>query len=340
MSDNSSGVWVVAEQRGNQLATVSLELLTVGRTIADNLKQELSVILIGPELGDTIRLLEEYGPDKIILISGEQTQQYLTEIHSDSIASLVQKNRPSVILFPATYDGRDTAARLAAKLQVGLAADCTEVRVDETGFVQVRPAFGGNLMATIHQPITRPQLATLRPHVIKPVKPTKKITPKVERVMAVPPSSYYQKTVLKTVREVADESGNLDEAEVVIGVGRGLGSKDKLTMVTQLARLMDAAVGGSRGVVDLGWLPHNQQIGLTGRVISPKLYVALGVSGAVQHLVGVRTAKEIAAINIDPEAPIFKVATFGIVGDMFKIVPLLIRELESKTSIEASAQTK
>ena len=341
MSDVSSGVWVVGEQRGTQLATVTLELLTVGRSIADSLKQELSVILIGPELSDTVRLLEEYGPDNIVLVTGEGTQHYLTEIHSDSIASLVEKKRPSVILFPATYDGRDTAARLAAKLQVGLAADCTEVHVDETGrFVQVRPAFGGNLMATINQPTARPQLATLRPHIIKPAKPTKRITPRIERIPAVPLSSRYQKTVLETVRDVADESGNLDEAEVVIGVGRGLGTKDKLSMVNQLARLMDAAVGGSRGVVDAGWLPHNQQIGLTGRVISPKLYLALGVSGAVQHLVGVRTAKEIVAVNIDPEAPIFKVATFGIVGDMFKVVPLLIKELESRTSMEASVQTK
>jgi electron transfer flavoprotein alpha subunit len=233
------------------------------------------------------------------------------------------------------------AARLAAKFKVGLAEDCTEVRVDEEGrFVQVRPAFGGNPMATIHQPSARPQIATLRPHIVKPAKPTKKTTPRVVRIAAVPPSNLYEKAVLKTVREVADESGNLDEAEVVIGVGRGLGGKDKLTMVNQLARLMDAAVGGSRGCVDAGCLPHNQQIGLTGRVISPKLYMVLGVSGAVQHLVGVRTAKEIAAVNIDPEAPIFKVATFGIVGDMFKVVPLLIKELESKSSIAASAQTR
>ena len=331
MNADANGVWVVGEQRGSQLATVTLELLTAGRIIADDLKQELSVILIGTESSDTVRVLEEYGPDRIVLITGEATQHYITEVHSDSIASVVEKSRPAVILFPATYDGRDTAARLAAKLQVGLAADCTEVRVDETGrFVQVRPAFGGNLMATIHQPTARPQLATIRPHIVRPTKPTKKTTPKVERISATPISNLYQKTVLKTVREVADESGNLDEAEVVIGVGRGLGGKDKLTMVNELARLMDAAVGGSRGVVDAGWLPHNQQIGLTGRVISPKLYMALGVSGAVQHLVGCRTAREIVAINIDPEAPIFKVATYGIVGDLFSILPTLIMELESQ----------
>jgi len=339
MSAESRGVWVVGEQKGTQLATVTLELLTVGRKIADDLSQELSVILIGPESSDNLRLLEEYGPDRIVLVTGGATEHYLTEIHSDSIASLVEKNRPSAILFPATYDGRDTAARLAARLQVGLAADCTEVRVDETGrFVQVRPAFGGNLMATIHQPTARPQLATLRPHIVKPAKPAKKTAPKVERVAAVPLSNRFQKVVMKSVREVADESGNLDEAEVVIGVGRGLGGKEKLNMVNHLARLMDAAVGGSRGVVDAGWLPHNQQIGLTGRVISPKLYMALGVSGAVQHLVGVRTAKEIVAINIDPDAPIFKVATFGIVGDMFKVVPLLISELESKSTAAANVQ--
>ena len=235
------------------------------------------------------------------------------------------------MLFPATYDGRDLAARLAAKLGVGLAADCTEVSVDdEKRFVQVRPAFGGNLMAVIHQPVAKPQLATLRPHITKPAKAKMKTTPVVEHASLVGLPRNFDKKVLDTVREVAEEAGNLDEAEVVIGIGRGLGSLDNLKTVNRLAVLLNAAVGGSRGVVDAGWLPHSQQIGLTGRVISPKMYMALGISGAVQHLVGVRTAKEIVAINIDPEAPIFKVATYGIVGDLFSILPTLIKELESK----------
>ena len=327
----ANGVWVVGEQKDGQLAAVTLELLTTGRWIADSLKQQLTLVMVGNGLDPMARTLEEYGPNKIIFISGEGANQFIPEVYSESIAALVKKAPPSVILFPATYDGRDLAGRLAARLEVGLAADCTEVSVDDEGrFVQVRPAFGGNLMAVIHQPTAKPQLATLRPHITKPAKTTTKVKFEVEHANLAGLPRTFDKKVLETVREVAEEAGNLDEAEVVIGVGRGLGNLDNLKTVNRLAVLLNAAVGGSRGVVDAGWLPHSQQIGLTGRVISPKMYMALGISGAVQHLVGVRTAKEIVAINIDPEAPIFKVATYGIVGDLFSILPTLIMELESQ----------
>jgi len=333
----ASGVWVVGEQKDGQMAAVTLELLTTGRWVADSLKQSLTLVMVGNDLDPMIDTFEEYGPDRIILISGQGANQFIPEVYSESIAAVATKTPPSVMLFPATYDGRDLAARLAAKLGVGLAADCTEVSVDDEGrFVQVRPAFGGNLMAVIHQPVARPQLATLRPHITKPTKAKTRITPVIERASMVGLPAHFDKKVLKTVREVAEESGNLDEAEVVIGVGRGLGNLENLRTINRLAVLLNAAVGGSRGVVDAGWLPHSQQIGLTGRVISPKMYMALGISGAVQHLVGVRTAKEIVAINIDPEAPIFKVATYGIVGDLFSVLPTLITELESQAEAKAT----
>jgi len=328
---NANGVWVVGEQKDGQMAAVTLELLTTGRWIADSLKQQLTLVMIGNDLDPMIPTLEEYGPNRIILVSGEGANQFIPEVYSESIAALVTTSPPSVILFPATYDGRDLAGRLAARLGVGLAADCTEVSVDDEGrFVQVRPAFGGNLMAVIHQPTAKPQLATLRPHITKPAKTSRKVTAVVEYAPLAGLPKNFDKKILEAVREVAEEAGNLDEAEVVIGVGRGLGSLDNMKTVNRLAILLNAAVGGSRGVVDAGWLPHSQQIGLTGRVISPKMYMALGISGAVQHLVGVRTAKEIVAINIDPEAPIFKVATYGIVGDLFSILPTVIKELESR----------
>jgi len=331
-----NGVWVVGEQKDGQMAAVTLELLTTGRWVADSLKQQLTVVMVGNDLDSMVETLEEYGPDRIILISGEGANQFIPEVYSESIAALATRTRPSVMLFPATYDGRDLAARLAAKLGVGLAADCTEVSVDDEGrFVQVRPAFGGNLMAVIHQPSAKPQLATLRPHITKPSKAKTKTSPLVEHAKMVGLPKHFDKKILETIREVAEESGNLDEAEVVIGIGRGLGSPENLKIVNNLAVLLKAAVGGSRGVVDAGWLPHSQQIGLTGRVISPKMYMALGISGAVQHLVGVRTAKEIVAINIDPEAPIFKVATYGIVGDLFSVLPTLIRELQSQREAKA-----
>ncbi|MGD0423716.1 MAG: electron transfer flavoprotein subunit alpha/FixB family protein [Candidatus Bathyarchaeia archaeon] len=337
----ASGVWVVGEQKDGQMAAVTLELLTTGRWVADSLKQQLTVVMVGNDLDSMVGTLEEYGPDRIILISGQGANQFIPEVYSESIAVVAAKTQPSVMLFPATYDGRDLAARLAAKLGVGLAADCTDVSVDDEGrFVQVRPAFGGNLMAVIHQPVARPQLATLRPHITKPAKAKTKTTPVIEHANLVGLPKNFDKKVLKTVREVAEESGNLDEAEVVIGIGRGLGSVENIKTINRLAVLLKAAVGGSRGVVDAGWLPHSQQIGLTGRVISPKMYMALGISGAVQHLVGVRTAKEIVAINIDPEAPIFKVATYGIVGDLFSVLPTLIRELESQAEVKAAQQAR
>jgi len=337
----ASGVWVVGEQKDGQMAAVTLELLTTGRWVADSLKQQLTVVMVGNDLDSMVGTLEEYGPDRIILISGQGANQFIPEVYSESIAAVAAKTQPSVMLFPATYDGRDLAARLAAKLGVGLAADCTEVSVDDEGrFVQVRPAFGGNLMAVIHQPVARPQLATLRPHITKPAKAKTKTTPVIEHANLVGLPKNFDKKVLKTVREVAEESGNLDEAEVVIGIGRGLGSVENIKTINRLAVLLKAAVGGSRGVVDAGWLPHSQQIGLTGRVISPKMYMALGISGAVQHLVGVRTAKQIVAINIDPEAPIFKVATYGIVGDLLSILPTLITELESQAEVKAAQQAR
>ncbi len=328
---SANGIWVVGEQKEGQLAAVTLELLTTGRWVADSLKQQLTLVMVGKNLDSMVGTLEEYGPDRIILISGEGADQFIPEAYSESIAAVAKKAPPSVMLFPATYDGRDLAARLAAKLEVGLAADCTEVSVDDEGrFVQVRPAFGGNLMAVIHQPLARPQLATLRPHITKPAKMKAKTAPVIEHASMIRMPEVFDKKVLDTVREVAEESGNLDEAEVVIGIGRGLGGTENLKIVNKLAVLLKAAIGGSRGVVDAGWLPHSQQIGLTGRVISPKMYMALGISGAVQHLVGVRTAKEIVAINIDPEAPIFKVATYGIVGDLFSVLPTLIGALEAQ----------
>jgi electron transfer flavoprotein alpha subunit len=337
----ASGVWVVGEQKDGQMAAVTLELLTTGRWVADSLKQQLTVVMVGNDLDSMVGTLEEYGPDRIILISGQGANQFIPEVYSESIAAVAAKTQPSVMLFPATYDGRDLAARLAAKLGVGLAADCTEVSVDDEGrFVQVRPAFGGNLMAVIHQPVARPQLATLRPHITKPTKAKTKTTPVIEHANLVGLPKNFDKKVLKTVREVAEESGNLDEAEVVIGIGRGLGSVENIKTINRLAVLLKAAVGGSRGVVDAGWLPHSQQIGLTGRVISPKMYMALGISGAVQHLVGVRTAKQIVAINIDPEAPIFKVATYGIVGDLLSVLPTLITELESQAEVKAAQQAR
>lgn len=329
VDENSTGIWVIGEEKEGKLAPVTLELLTIGRQLADSLRQELVVVIIGHQLEHMSRLLVDYGPDKILLVAGEETRYFIPETYSEVLSALVEQRKPFAILFPATYDGRDVAARLAAKLGVGLAADCTDLKIDEAGrFVQVRPAFGGNLMAVIHQPTARPQLATLRPRMVKPNKSGRKVSPSVEYIKPRISAKPFTKSLLRTVREVAEESGNLDEAEVVIGVGRGIGSSENMRIVNHLATLLKAAIGGSRGVVDAGWLPHTQQIGLTGRVISPKMYLALGISGAVQHLVGVRTAKEIIAINKDPEAPIFKVATFGIVADMFSVIPLLAKELE------------
>jgi len=323
------GIWVFAEKHGNHLRNVTLELLSEGRKLADKLGEPLAALLLGRNVTDFIKTLSAYGADKIYVTEHEVLERYNSDGYADVLTGLIAKHKPSVVLFGATINGRDLAPRIAARLRIGLTADCTGLEIDEEGrLVQIRPAFGGNIMASILSH-TRPQMATVRPNVMKMGEPdwTRKV--EIERINVMIDPKARRIRVVDIVKEVADRAVNIEEADIIVSGGRGLGSPENLKLMIELAEALGGAVGASRPIVDSGWLPHHQQVGQTGKTVSPKLYVAVGISGAIQHLVGMQTSDIIIAINKDSEAPIFKVATMGVVGDLFKIVPALIEELRN-----------
>ncbi|MFW9944337.1 MAG: electron transfer flavoprotein subunit alpha/FixB family protein, partial [Candidatus Sifarchaeia archaeon] len=237
--------------------------------------------------------------------------------------------KPAIVLYGATSNGRDLAPRVAARMALGLTADCTGLDIDdERQLVQTRPAFGGNIMAEILCPYTRPQMATVRPNVFKPSEPDTSRTGEIEKVEIKIGANQVRTRVMDSVKEVVEGMKSVEEADVVVCSGRGIKDPSNLDLPKELAGLLDAAVGGSRPIVDLGWLPPTQQVGQSGRTISPRLYFALGISGAIQHCAGMSSSDIIVAVNKDPDAPIFEIADFGIVGDLFEIVPAVIDEIK------------
>ena len=327
------GVWVVAEQREGELSPVTLELLGAGRRLADELQVELAVVVPGDATEELGRHVAEYPLDKVYLLESPVLRDYSTLLYTQAIVDLARQERPEIILVGATAQGRDLAPRMAIRLESGLTADCTGLAVDQNtrNLVQTRPAFGGNVMATIICPYHRPQIATVRPKVMKKLEPGGRR--EVEVVRRRPELSPEGRLVqiLSTVRE--DGGGvDLQEAEIIVSGGRGLGKPEHFELIRRLADALGGAVGASRSVVDAGWIPSYHQVGQTGKTVQPKLYVACGISGAIQHQVGMRTSDIIVAVNKDPEAPIFNIATFGVVEDLHQFIPRLIERLEQARS--------
>jgi electron transfer flavoprotein alpha subunit/NAD-dependent dihydropyrimidine dehydrogenase PreA subunit len=321
------GVWVFVEKHGDQLRNVTLELLSEGRKLANKLSEPLAALLLGHNVTDFIEPLSAYGADKIYVAEHEVLERYNSDGYANVLTGIIAKCKPAVVLFGATINGRDLAPRIAARLRIGLTADCTGLEIDEEGrLIQTRPAYGGNIMASILSR-TRPQMATVRPNVMKMSEPDWTKRAEIERINVTIDPKAIRTRVVDIVKEVADKAVNIEEADIIVSGGRGLGSPENFRLMRELAEALGGAVGASRPIVDSGWLPHHQQVGQTGKTVSPKLYVAVGISGAIQHLIGMQTSDTIIAINKDPEAPIFKVATLGVVGDLFKIVPVLIEEL-------------
>ncbi len=328
-TSNYRGVWVFIEQYKGRIKPVSLELLGKAEDLAHKLNQELVAVLVGDQVSHLVKKLIPYEVHKIYLVENEVLKRYTTDAYTQILVSLISQYKPNMLLIGATNTGRDLAPRVAARLRVGLTADCTDLDITEEGYLlQTRPAFGGNIMAQILCKYTRPQMATVRPNVFKKSQfNSNSSSPEVIKVEArLNPLSIRTK-ILEVVKEVS-EVANLEEADIIVSAGRGLGSPDNLYLVKDLAKILGAAVGGSRAIVDAGWLPHHQQVGQSGKTVAPELYIACGISGAIQHLVGMQTSKRIIAVNKDPEASIFKVATLGIVGDLFKVIPLLIEGLK------------
>jgi electron transfer flavoprotein alpha subunit len=324
------GVWVFAEQRRGVLAPVTAELLGEARRLAATLSVKVAAVLLGDGVGHLSQALLTAGADKVYVAEHPLLADFLEETYAAALTELAQKYQPEIILAGATYLGRSFIPRVAAALETGLTADCTGFAIDPEKrlLLQTRPAFGGNIMATIITPRTYPQMATARPGVFKPAPPAASATAEVVRVepacLATPPRSRFVATVAEIKERIP-----LNVAEVIVSGGRGLKEGKNFKLLEELADLLGGAVGATRAAVDAGWIPYAHQIGQTGKTVSPRLYIACGISGAAQHLVGMQSSDVIVAINKDPQAPIFQVADVGLLGDLFEIVPALIQEIKN-----------
>lgn len=329
-SDEYRGVWVFVERRHGSVAGVSYELLGEGRCLADALGVELTAVLFGHDLQEEAGRLFGYGADKVVVADDPALAGFTDDLYGGLLTRLVREYKPEIVLCGATAIGRSFIPKVAASLNTGLTADCTglAIRPDDRMLLQTRPAFGGNIMATILCPAKRPQMATVRPKVMK--AQAFDDTRRGELIEAgLDGLGIPSKTKLVDFVEELTSTINLAEADVIVAGGRGVGSEDGFKLLERLALILNGAVGASRGAVEAGWMPYAHQVGQTGRTVAPKLYVACGISGAVQHLVGMQSSDVIVAINNDPKAPIFDVADYALVGDLFEIVPALIGELET-----------
>ena len=338
-----NGVWVLAEQRGNNLLDVSLELVSEGRKLADELDVSLSAVLLGSDVQDEAKDLIAYGADHVYVIEDEELKDYRTNTYTHVITELVEEYKPEIVLLGATHNGRDLGPRLSSKLETGLTADCTKLAIDdEKGILlQTRPAFGGNLMATIICPDHRPQMSTVRPGVMAKGEADydragevttleadlgDEIDSEVKNRILQIGSHLHDADILTRIREIVKEakaSVDLESAEIIVSGGRGVGDPEGFAVIKDLAEVLEAEVGASRAVVDEGWIDKEHQVGQTGKTVGPKLYIACGISGAIQHRAGMQGSDYVIAINTDDEAPIFDVCDYGIVGDLHEIVPLL-----------------
>ncbi|MQY71242.1 4Fe-4S dicluster domain-containing protein [bacterium] len=322
------GVWVAAEQRHGKIQSSTYELLGAARGVAEKLEVQVTALLLGSDVENPESLLAA-GADEVFYIKDENLAHFGLEPYTKIIADLILERKPEIVLGAATFIGRSLLPRIAVRVHAGLTADCTGLDVDTEKrlLLQTRPAFGGNIMATIICPQHRPQMATVRPKVMKPLDEPYDSNGTVTEVSVDSLSNR-----VKFLEFVADDTSqiNIAEADIIVTGGRGLQDPKNFALIEELAGLLGSAVGASRAAVDAGWINYSHQVGQTGRTVSPKLYIAVGVSGAIQHLVGMQSSDYIIAVNKDPNAPIFKVADVGIVGDLFEVVPKLIEEIKRR----------
>ncbi len=322
------GVWILAEQSGGRVLRISHELLTRGRELADKRNVKLTAVIFGKDIdaGDLQGLIDR-GADAVLAMEAPELEHFLVEPYSACMTLLVEERKPEIVIAGATTTGRTLMPYVAIKTDAGLTADCTVLDIEEeTGnLLQTRPAIGGNILATIKTPNHRPQMATVRPRSTRPAPSQSGRSGPIERLEA--PAELLGSRI-RRVDFVPDESEHgLQDADVVVACGRGIKKGENLPLIEGLAESLDAAVGASRDVVDRGWLSYPHQVGLSGKTVSPKLYVAAGVSGSIQHLAGMQTSENIVAVNSDPDAQIFRVADFGIVGDLFEVLPVVTEKI-------------
>ncbi len=321
------GVWVFAEQWRGGVRSVAYELLSRGRELADTLETELAAVCLGHEVRDVDQLIA-YGADKVYLVDSPDLADNQEDYLTHALLELIRTYQPEVVVAGATALGRAFIPRVASILHVGLTADCTglDINTEERLLLQTRPTFGGNIMATITSPAKRPQMATVRPRVFKKATPDPARKGEVINVPFDKSTAAKRYDLVEFIDELT-ETIKLEDADIIVSGGRGLGKPENFSLLQELATTLGAALGASRAAVDEGWIPYSHQVGQTGKTVCPRLYIACGISGAIQHLAGMQTSDIIVAINDDPNAPIFEVATYGIVGDLFEVVPALIKKL-------------
>ena len=323
------GVWVFAEQREGELQKVSLELVGEGRRQADKLGVKLTALLLGDNVAHLADELAKHGADEVLVAEDKNLAHYTTDAYTKVICDLANERKPGILFVGATFIGRDLGPRVAARLNTGLTADCTsiDVEVENGDLLATRPAFGGNLMATIACPDHRPQMATVRPGVFEKVN-TNGADCKIEKVAVQLSDSDVRTKVLETVK-TAKDIVDISEAKIIVAGGRGVGSKENFDLVKELAEALGGVVAGSRAAVEKGWVENAYQVGQTGKTVKPTIYVACGISGAIQHVAGMQDSEVIIAINKDETAPIMQVADYGIVGDLKKVIPELIAQVKA-----------
>lgn len=321
------GIWVFAEQHGGQLAHGSLELLAKARELAATLEEEVYALLLGEGVAHLAETLIRYGAQTVLVAEHEALADYRTLPYTDVLEDLIEHHRPGILLMSATHIGRDLAPRLSRRVRAGLTADCTELEVDpeEKILLQTRPAFGGNVMATIVNRYSRPQMATVRPGVMEAVERPGSSGSVVTTPVSINDRSLVAR-LLGTVREKKD-AVKLSEAKVIVAGGRGVGDASGFRVLEELAEVVDGAVAGTRVAVEQGWIAADRQVGQTGQSVRPELYIACGISGAIQHRAGMLNSRYVLAINRDPRAPIFDICDWGIRGDLHEVVPELVRQL-------------
>ena len=332
---NANGVkavWTLGEVRGGQVHPVSYELLAWGRGLADDLGVELVSVLLGSGLKDKTQGLIHRGADKVLVVDHPALEHFTVDSFAEVLTALIEEYRPEVFLASATTMGRTIMPVLAVKVGAGLTADCTGLVIDpeEKLLIQSRPAVGGNIMATIKTPTLRPQMSTVRP---KSKRPLPLDPARQGEIVFKDFSEDRLASRVKRLRFLAEDTigAPIQDAETIVAVGHGLRDARHLKMIEELVGLLGGSVGASRRAIDQGWISYSHQVGLSGKTVSPRLYIACGISGAVQHLAGIQSAETIVAINSDPEAAIFGVADYGLVGDLFEIIPLLIEKIKKRT---------
>ena len=329
MEAKTKDLWVFIETNEDGSAkNVGLELLNPGKDLATRQGGNLVAVVIGNNVQSAIDAAAEHGADKVIVVEGEEYARYTTDAYAIALTTLIEKYAPKSMMIGSTSNGRDLGPRVSCRLNTGLTADCTSLDYSEEKdiILWTRPAFGGNLMATIICPDHRPEIGTIRPGVFKknPVGGTAEVIREEIHV----PADQIRTQLIEIINEMGAEKVDLEGAEIIVSGGRGVGSAEGFEVIRALAAELGATVGASRAAVDAGWIPHAHQVGQTGKTVGPKLYIACGISGAIQHVAGMSSSDCIVAINKDPEAPIFDVADYGVVGNLFDVLPVLVEEIK------------